>query len=788
MTTAFVDALADAEAKKEFTGYLAEVGELQRREDIRSDLAGWYGNLRFGESPSREELQALVDTTENIFSRCEAMLALAMYDLENGNIEQAVKQARELEAIYPTVNRHWAMGETATFFSTLATTLIKEGKYEEGIDYLVEGARNFGGPASWRTSQSREPFILPPLLALHAAIQEDDQASGIIRKKLQTSLESVKTNQAIVQSLPLLAIIETQIALGFEGDAIPTLKTANLLEIFGTELAKFQLRCGLFDEAIETYSQMTFRDRTDMSGRAGTDDRTGFLRQLFEMSLARNRLDHAEKIVELVRVAEVKPFMLIALAQAYQQSGNGEKALEIIASLGPPPAVRVVLVSGWSSPPPAPETHRAIGYFVLLEDLLADKASREQNEKQIETVLDKYLTEVAGFNESNSHVYYSALVSLLYWNDMQESAMEIIDGIDLPHLAVSLLLNIVIDHEVHENARIQRRLTNFQEMLPRLYPDYYQDWQLITEEYSSPNHFLDIATAIKSAEVIVRRVEERTTEQRARWTQPFEPDTAAMRTLLNQALTVIEKENRPLHRASILGAIGKMEYIYLSKEDAQKRFNEALELLKTAEVEPGTSVANQLALIFTELGDREKALLAIKITLFGNDSMGEIDTSQAFLERFRGNPLFLELLAQNGEAELAAALFLLIYDPRRENWRLSQLSTLQVIALWHDSQNPANLMLPKAQEQYQELFCQSVRAINHTQGDYNKESALNNLLLAWSASENRFRTMQAEIAGERESPGISSQYLARRRGGWESPLFGEFGLPTGGGGGFGGGM
>jgi len=86
-------------------------------------------------------------------------------------------------------------------------------------------------------------------------------------------------------------------------------------------------------------------------------------------------------------------------------------------------------------------------------------------------------------------------------------------------------------------------------------------------------------------------------------------------------------------------------------------------------------------------------------------------------------------------------------------------------------------MLPKAQEQYQEFFRQSVRAINHTQGDLDKESALNNLLLAWSASENRFRTMQAEIAGERESPGVAETYLIRRRGGHASPLFGEFGLP-----------
>jgi len=353
--------------------------------------------------------------------------------------------------------------------------------------------------------------------------------------------------------------------------------------------------------------------------------------------------------------------------------------------------------------------------------------------------------------------------------------MQVIEEIDTPHLVACVLLNLVTGHEVRANPRTSRAENpgglDEQERFYSNHPPHR-----LVQIYNSSYHFLDLATAIKSAEEVEQQAAEQR-ERRGQPVQPFEPDTAAMRTRLDQALTVIEKENRPLHRASILGAIGKMEYVHLSKEDAQIRFDEALELLNTAEVEPGTSVANQLALIFTELGEREKAVLAIKITLFGNDSTGEIDTNQALPERFRGNPLFLELLAQNGEAELAAELFLRVYDPLRENWRLSQLSTLQVIALWHDSQNPVNLMLPKAQEQYQELFCQSVRAINHTQEDYNKESALNRLLLAWSASENRFRTMQAEIAGERESPGIASQYLARRRGGWESPLFGEFGLP-----------
>jgi hypothetical protein len=164
---------------------------------------------------------------------------------------------------------------------------------------------------------------------------------------------------------------------------------------------------------------------------------------------------------------------------------------------------------------------------------------------------------------------------------------------------------------------------------------------------------------------------------------------------------------------------------------------------------------------------------SIKIALFGNDPDGETDTNQTLSPNLQ----LLELLAQNGEAELAAELFHRVYSPRLENWRLSQLSTLQVIALWHDSQNPASPMLPKAQEQYQELFRQQVRAVHQQQGDLNKESALNRILLAWSASENRFRTMQSEIAEPNPGRSITSQYRSRIGGGWGSPLFGEFGLP-----------
>ncbi|MCL2742352.1 MAG: hypothetical protein FWE67_00710, partial [Planctomycetaceae bacterium] len=211
MTTGFVDALAEPEIKKEFTAYLMEVGEQQKREDIYRNQTG-HGNLRFGETPSREELQTLVDTTKNVFDRCEAMLALAMYDLKHGNIEQAVKQARELEKIFASVERPWQMGRTEMFFSELATALFKEGKYENGINYLLEGAGNFCAEhfADWSSTSSGETFILPPLQELYTAIRKD-RTRDIIRKKLQVSLQSAKDFQTTAQSQQLRAILEMQI-------------------------------------------------------------------------------------------------------------------------------------------------------------------------------------------------------------------------------------------------------------------------------------------------------------------------------------------------------------------------------------------------------------------------------------------------------------------------------------------------------------------------------------------------------------------------------------------------
>ncbi|MCL2742904.1 MAG: hypothetical protein FWE67_03540, partial [Planctomycetaceae bacterium] len=533
----------------------------------------------------------------------------------------------------------------------------------------------------------------------------------------------------------------------------------------------FQLRCGLFDEAMETYSKITFRDRPNSSGRPETVDRVRFLQTLFVMSIARNKLDNAEKIIELVRPNVVKSFMLISLARAYQRAGDGEKALEIIDALIPPP-VRVVLVSGLYKPDPTPETFPFIGYLALLDDLLHDEAGRKQNSKQVETLLDRYRAEIK--KTANPQIRlerYSALISLLYWNDLRDSAMKIVEEIDSPHHAARVLLNIATDHETVADYRRQW-LAEFYELdLQRFYAEYPE--RRLMEVYNSSYYYLDLAFAIKSAEGVEQQEAEKWERRRA----PFEPDTAAMRMLLDKAAAVIEKETSPLNRASVLGAIGKMEYIYLEKENAKKRFNEALELLRSAKVEPGYSAAYQLARIFTELGEKDKALNAIKIDLFGNEPGKEIYANQKLSGNTESNLQLLEMLAQNGEAEFAAELFPRVYDVQHEYWRAGHVATIVVIALHHDSQNPKNPMLPKAQEQYQEYLRKLVRTVYQQQGELNKESALHNILLAWAAAENRIRSVQAQIAEKQASRSIADEYLTRRRGGYESPLFGEFELP-----------
>jgi tetratricopeptide (TPR) repeat protein len=796
MTTALVDALSDAEIKKELFTYLAEVEDIQRLEDISSDLTG-QGHLKYGESPSREELQTLQDATENIFERCKIKLALVMFDLEHGNIEQAVKQARELEEIYAGVKeRHWGLGGTEKFFSKLAKKLLQEEKYDEGIDYLIEGAGNFvvGQNINWSVDSPwlHEPFIVPPLRELYTAVQTEP-ARTAIRKKLQSLLEKVKDFKTVSQSQQFRAVVETQIALGFEEDAIPVLKTTKFIQKSGDSYIEplwngmtamqFQLRCRLFDEALETYPKITFTDRPGLSGRSGSDDRTQFLQGLVEMLLAREKFDQAEKIIELVRSTETKPFMLMALARAYQQSGDLEKALEIIDALGPPPAVRLVLVSGWSPPPPPPETHRALGYLMLLEDLLKEKASQEQHTEKIETLLDRYCTEINKTEEPQSrHKQYSDVITLLYQNDQRESAMKIVDEVDSPYYAAWILLNIAVPLEKPPYGSlgiVQSRGFGSQ----RYYSDYHSEEQFFAMEYNSPDHFLDIASAMQSAEEIMKPIaarnkvwaEQREMAERGETPptpKPFQPDTAAMKVLLDKAAVLIGKENDPANKANVLGAMGKMEYVYFAEEDAQKHFNEALELLKTANIAPNSNAAAQeLPKFFLELGDKKRAVESINITLFGNDPNGNDDAKP-----FSGHTSLLILLAQCGEGERAYELFLKTYELANSGMKPVILSTLPIIALYHDAQNPEKPMLPKAKEQYQQFYCTLVKEVNNEKEGYLRESALSNILYCWVSCEKGIQLVQEKINKQVETRGNAEEHRLRRQLGSPNSL-NEYGNP-----------
>jgi hypothetical protein len=249
-----------------------------------------------------------------------------------------------------------------------------------------------------------------------------------------------------------------------------------------------------------------------------------------------------------------------------------------------------------------------------------------------------------------------------------------------------------------------------------------------------------------------------------------------MRILLDKAAELIARETDPLHRANGLGAIGKMEFVYFSKENAQKYFDEALEILKTVKIDPNSSaVASQLPAFFLELGEKEKAQEAVKIALFGNGSEEEIDPRQPVFEWQYVLPL--EMLAKTGDAELAYEVFLQSYNRHSNKFVMSkQLATLQIIALYHDSQNPDNPMLPKAKEQYQKLFSEQIREVNNKKDGYEKESVLRNVLLGWVTSEKRIQAVQSELENQAETPGIAEQHIQRRQLGYGNSL-NEFGNP-----------
>ena len=671
-----------------------------------------------------------------------------------------------------------AIPSKETSFSTLAVATIQDGQYEQGIDYIIEGAGFFSMDNFMQWSSAaysfEDSFLFPPLWELSVAVQEV-AVRETVRKKLQTLLELFKDHETTAQTQQLRAVLEMQIALGFEEDAIPVLKTmkgdeSDEVPLWNAEtVAKFQLRCGLINEAIKTYLRKTFRDAPPenyghVSRPPTTTDRTEFLQNLIRIAISRNEFAHAKRIIEQIRQDDEKPPMLILLAQAYQKSGDWDTALEIVTTL-------------------ESSAFRFDGYLALLYDLLDDPAQRRQNAKPIATLCDKCCGEISITDDPGKWFdQYYDLVKLLYRSDERETAMRLADHLDSPYFAAWILLNLATTHEMsHQGFYLMSSRKNFLTQSPaeQTYPDsFYNEERLISSEYHSVNHYLNLASATKSAQEILKQV---AVEEEQRTTL-FEPDKAAMRMLLDKAMTQIDKENEPFRLANTLGAIGEMEYIYFSQEDAHKRFNEALELLKTVKIEPRSSpVAFLLPPFFTELGEPEKALESVQIARFGHDPdapVRKLDPYKAVLlaigDDYR-NVEQLETLAKNGDAERATQLFFEVYPNLPDYGKPQQLATLPIIALYHDRQTPDHPMLPKSQEQYCDLFGQMIREVNDKKEAYEKGAELRELLHAWANGEKRIQAVRTEIARQTEhggdSPGLAENHIMRTQRGYTHWLF-----------------
>jgi tetratricopeptide (TPR) repeat protein len=789
--SALVEKLSDPDTKKEFTSYLAELKEWQIRAVISPS-----GALLSDESkqsltpPTREELQTLADTTEDIVEKCNAFAALAMDDLEQGNIENAVKLARELETMYPKAERRYYFGRTETFFSKLAVMLFKAGQYEQGIDYLIEGAGYFsvvpGVP--WSNGEYEErgtPFIVPPLRELYTAIQEEP-ARTTIRKKLQTAQESVKDFETYAESQQFRAVVEAQIALGFEEDALAVLKTAKVMQKNnntwqeplwnGMTAMRFQLRCGLLESALETYSKIMFTDTVPLSREEhyspsfGTD-RTLFLQGLVEMCLARNQYDHAEKIIELIREEHIKPIMQISLARAYQRSGDFEKALAIIAAITSP--------SGEPSPDEnslglarrrvgkttvaSPAASRALGYHLLLSDLLENTDWRTQNAERISMLREKCCAEIKQIEGPESRYdQYLVLMTLLYRNDQRESAMKMIDEVDSPYYAAWILLNLAATHE-SEKLRFDFAVPSRGFGQRRMYSGYHTEEELFCGEYNAPDQYLDLALVTQSVDKNKSLVD----EQKKKWeawaakrneeSTPIEPDRAAMKVLLDKAAVLIEKEPSLFRRAYALGMIGgQMEYVDSAPEKAQSHFNEALALLQSMKIEADSGgIASTLSYWFWKLGDKKRALESVNIALFGNDPDGQ--AGDIPVDPSRVHTSYLIELAKCGDAERAYKLFFQAYDAVESEWKPGALWALPIIALYHDKQHPEKPLLPTAQEQYRQFYGELIRNVDWEKEDFNGDSPLRLLLYRWEVWERHMRDTQKQIAEQEESSGMVVQ-------------------------------
>lgn len=781
---AMIDDLPDDACKKEFFGYLDKVKEYQIREGIRNDLI----NARAGAAPKQEDARRQAETATDEFKRSEALFVLAIEELDKGNIEQAVKLGRQATKIYADLAeksektqgpayRYGTMSGIVKFYSKLVETQVQNGKYEQGIDFLLEGAEQFPQEIGYEWKS----FLVPPLKAFHSAVK-DDAIRTKVRNKLKKELQSAKNFKTDTQSRRLRAVLETQIALGFEEDAVPVLKTVKCAETNkenmyrrplwdGMTLTRFQLRCGLFDEAMKTYSQTFFADSPPHTATSETD-RTFFLRQLVNMEIARNRFDHAEKIIESVRQEHSKALMRISLARAYQKAGDARKALDIVSSL-------------------EPATYRPTGILDLIRDLSDEKSKKTPNPEERETLIGRYCEEVDKTEDPlTRYRQFLDIISLLYWNGDRDRALEILKLVDSPYHAAWILLEMAAAHEKESEH------STYSNPRARYYQSHEAENIIISYEYSSPEHYLDIAATLKSVEQILAEREKNEAEKRARRERPpFEPDKAAMQFLLQKALDVVVEEKTTAKRAEVLGAVGKMEYVYFSGEDAKKHFIEALELLKSAKIEPNSSpVASQLAMFFTELGENEKSSEAIRIAIFGNDPdvpESDIDVTQAIFERLLTDvpktSLLLEELARNGSGKLAATLFTRLYEHLESettgNYSYmmpQQLATIRIIALYHDRQKPDEPMTPQAEKQYRDSYIGMIRRVNDKREGYEKDSALQSILFGWANCEKRIKAIETELENPAsdgsESLQSGERHLQMRHLGYENS-FREFGNP-----------
>ena len=155
------------------------------------------------------------------------------------------------------------------------------------------------------------------------------------------------------------------------------------------------------------------------------------------------------------------------------------------------------------------------------------------------------------------------------------------------------------------------------------------------------------------------------------------------------------------------------------------------------------------------------------IALLGNDPEKQTDPQNAWFARETNVHLF-ETLALCGEAALAYEMCLQFCNQHNDDYSMTlNFAMLQVIALYHDRQNPAVPLLPRGQEDYRRFFGVQMRAGIDSAGTK---------LLYWSDGEKRIKSVQAVMENEVEPAGIADRHIQMRRLGYVTSLW-EFGNP-----------